>query len=349
MADTWLIVGLGNPGPRYELTRHNVGQLVVDELAARRGETFRAHKANARVAETWLRPGGAKLILAKPNTFMNVSGGPVAGLAKFYGVEPERVVVVHDELDIPFDTIKLKTGGGHGGHNGVRDVAKALGLRRVRARARRDRPPAGRQDPADWVLDPFGAAERKNLPILARRMPRMPSSSSSTRVCSPRSRSTTRRGPERARARRAQPPIARAAGRPSPTRPSERPARRDRRRRSGRGRRRRPRRCRSPRPRFLTIATMPWTSAQMPRTVPTQNATRRAAPIAHGREDRPVEVDVHRAQRDLAPGAEPDAVAGDRRRRSSRRRAASTASTSATTPSPIRRRRRASGGGVYGP
>jgi PTH1 family peptidyl-tRNA hydrolase len=166
MAQAWLIVGLGNPGPRYELTRHNVGQLVVDELAARRGESFRAHKANARVAETWLRPGGAKLILAKPNTFMNVSGGPVAGLAKFYGVEPEHVVVVHDELDIPFDTLKLKAGGGHGGHNGVRDVAKALdstAFARVRVGIGR---PSGRQDPADWVLDPFGASERKNLPIL---------------------------------------------------------------------------------------------------------------------------------------------------------------------------------------
>jgi PTH1 family peptidyl-tRNA hydrolase len=166
MADTWLIVGLGNPGPRYELTRHNVGQLVLDELATRRGETFRAHKANARVVETWLRPGGAKLILAKPNTFMNVSGGPVAGLAKFYGVDPARVVIVHDELDIPFDAIKLKAGGGHGGHNGVRDVAKALDsteFARVRVGIGR---PAGRQDPADWVLEPFGAAERKNLPIL---------------------------------------------------------------------------------------------------------------------------------------------------------------------------------------
>ena len=166
MADAWLIVGLGNPGPRYELTRHNVGQLVVDELAARRGETFRAHKANARVVETWLRPGGAKLILAKPNTYMNVSGGPVAGLAKFYGLGPDRIVVVHDELDIPFDTIKLKVGGGHGGHNGVRDVAKALDTAdfpRVRVGIGR---PSGRQDPADWVLDPFGATERKNLPIL---------------------------------------------------------------------------------------------------------------------------------------------------------------------------------------
>ena len=166
MAETWLVVGLGNPGPRYELTRHNVGQLVVDELADRRGEAFRAHKANARVAETWLRPGAAKLVLAKPNSFMNVSGGPVAGLARFYGVPADRVVVVHDELDIPFDTIKLKVGGGHGGHNGVRDVAKALGtpdFPRVRVGIGR---PAGRQDPADWVLDPFGATERKTLPIL---------------------------------------------------------------------------------------------------------------------------------------------------------------------------------------
>jgi PTH1 family peptidyl-tRNA hydrolase len=166
MAQAWLIVGLGNPGPRYELTRHNVGQMVLDELAARRSERFRAHKANARVAETWLRPGGPKLILAKPNTFMNVSGGPVAGLATFYGIEPEQVVIVHDELDIPFDTIKLKTGGGHGGHNGVRDVAKALDSGDfARVRVGIGRPP-GRQDPADWVLDPFGAAERKNLPIL---------------------------------------------------------------------------------------------------------------------------------------------------------------------------------------
>jgi PTH1 family peptidyl-tRNA hydrolase len=163
MADTWLIVGLGNPGPRYEATRHNVGQMVVDELAARRGETPRAHKANARVSETWLRPGAAKLVLAKPNSFMNVSGGPVAALAAFYRVPAERVVVVHDELDIPFDTIKLKVGGGHGGHNGVRDVAKALGTAdfpRVRVGIGR---PAGRQDPADWVLDPFSAAERSTL------------------------------------------------------------------------------------------------------------------------------------------------------------------------------------------
>jgi PTH1 family peptidyl-tRNA hydrolase len=165
VTEAWLIVGLGNPGPRYETTRHNVGQMVVDELAARRGEGFKVHKANARVAETWLRPGGPKLVLAKPNSFMNVSGGPVSGLAKFYGIDPARVVVVHDELDIPFDSLKLKVGGGHGGHNGVRDVAKALGTPEFpRVRVGIGRPP-GRQDPADWVLDPFGATERKALPI----------------------------------------------------------------------------------------------------------------------------------------------------------------------------------------
>ncbi|WP_309067366.1 aminoacyl-tRNA hydrolase [Microbacterium sp.] len=166
MAETWLIVGLGNPGPRYEATRHNVGQMVIDELAARRREPFKQHKANARVAETWLRPGAAKLVLAKPNSFMNVSGGPAANLARFYGTAPDRVIVVHDELDIPFDTVRLKSGGGHGGHNGVRDVAKALGTADfVRVRVGIGRPP-GRQDPADWVLDPFSATDRQTLPIL---------------------------------------------------------------------------------------------------------------------------------------------------------------------------------------
>ncbi len=166
MAETWLVVGLGNPGPRYERTRHNVGQFVVDELAARRGVTFKAHRANARVAETWLQPGGAKLILAKPNSFMNLSGGVVSSLARFFGVPADHVIVVHDELDIPFDAIRLKTGGGHGGHNGVRDVAKALDTPEfARVRVGIGRPP-GRQDPADWVLEPFGSAERETLPVL---------------------------------------------------------------------------------------------------------------------------------------------------------------------------------------
>ncbi|MGF2950515.1 aminoacyl-tRNA hydrolase [Microbacterium alcoholitolerans] len=165
MASTWLIVGLGNPGPRYAPTRHNIGQMVLDELADRRGERFREHKAGARVVETWLRPGGEKLVLAKPNSFMNVSGAPVAALARFYSVPAENVVVVHDELDIPFDSIRMKAGGGHGGHNGVRDIARALGTADfLRVRAGIGRPP-GRQDPADWVLAPFGSVEQKSLPM----------------------------------------------------------------------------------------------------------------------------------------------------------------------------------------
>ena len=164
MASTWLVVGLGNPGPRYAPTRHNIGQMVVDELAERRGERFREHKAGARVVETWLRPGGDKLVLAKLNSFMNVSGAPVAALARFYSVEPDHVVVVHDELDIPYDSIRLKVGGGHGGHNGVRDIARALTTADFpRVRAGIGRPP-GRQDPADWVLAPFGSVEQKTLP-----------------------------------------------------------------------------------------------------------------------------------------------------------------------------------------
>lgn len=166
MAESWLVVGLGNPGPRYELTRHNLGQLVVDELAARRHETFKSHRAHARVAETWLRPGAAKIVLAKPNSFMNLSGGAVSSLASFYGVPPERTVIVHDDLDIPFDAIRLKVGGGNGGHNGVRDVGKALNTAdflRVRVGIGR---PTGRQDAAEWVLEPFGPAERKTLPMV---------------------------------------------------------------------------------------------------------------------------------------------------------------------------------------
>lgn len=165
MAQTWIVIGLGNPGPRYEMTRHNIGQLVVDELAARRSTPFKSHKSNARVAETWLAPGSAKIIAAKPNTFMNVSGGPAAALAKFYSVPPERIIVVHDELDIPFDSLKLKTGGGHGGHNGVRDVAKALSTPEfIRVRVGIGRPP-GSGDPAEWVLAPFPASERQELQL----------------------------------------------------------------------------------------------------------------------------------------------------------------------------------------
>jgi PTH1 family peptidyl-tRNA hydrolase len=173
MTDTpWLVVGLGNPGAQYAGNRHNVGQMVLDLLAERAGVRFSRHaRAQAVVAEGRLGvlPGGRpgpRVVLAKPTTYMNTSGGPVSGLAKYYGVEPEQVLVVHDEVDIPFDSIKLKIGGGEGGHNGLRDISKALGSKEyVRVRVGVGRPP-GRMDTADFVLKDFTATEKKDLPIL---------------------------------------------------------------------------------------------------------------------------------------------------------------------------------------
>ncbi|WP_277209465.1 aminoacyl-tRNA hydrolase [Isoptericola croceus] len=173
MADTpWLVVGLGNPGPKYAGNRHNVGQMVLDLLAERTGSRFAKHtRAQATVAETRLGtlPGGApgpRVILAKPTTYMNTSGGPVSALAQYYGIDAEHVLAVHDEVDIPFDAIKLKGSGGEGGHNGLRDISKALGTREyTRVRVGVGRPP-GRMDTADYVLRDFSGTERKDLPML---------------------------------------------------------------------------------------------------------------------------------------------------------------------------------------
>lgn len=162
----WLVVGLGNPGPGYAGNRHNVGHMVLAELADRSQLSFKNHKSNASVAEGRSFAEGPRLILAKPNTYMNVSGGPVAALLRFYKIDPSRLIVVHDELDIPFDTVRLKVGGGHGGHNGIRDVAAAIGTGDfIRVRIGIGRPP-GRQPAADFVLHDFNAAEREVLPNL---------------------------------------------------------------------------------------------------------------------------------------------------------------------------------------
>lgn len=166
MTETWLIAGLGNPGPGYSRNRHNVGQMVLDELAARVGGSFKTHKARAQILEGRLGPGGPRVVLAKPLSYMNVSGGPVSGLATFYSVDPAHVVVVHDEIDIPFNTVKLKLGGGEGGHNGLRDISKALATKdylRVRVGVGR---PLGRMDTADYVLRDFSTVEKKDLPFL---------------------------------------------------------------------------------------------------------------------------------------------------------------------------------------
>jgi PTH1 family peptidyl-tRNA hydrolase len=161
----WLVVGLGNPGPDYAPTRHNVGFLVVEELAERADGRFAKHKrAHAQVAEERLQ--GHRAVLAKPSSYMNESGGPVKGLLDFYKVPMERLVVVHDELDIPFATLRLKLGGGDNGHNGLKSIRRSTGSGEFyRVRVGIGRPP-GRQDPADYVLRPWGSTERKELPML---------------------------------------------------------------------------------------------------------------------------------------------------------------------------------------
>ncbi|WP_137119931.1 aminoacyl-tRNA hydrolase [Segeticoccus rhizosphaerae] len=169
--DSWLIVGLGNPGPTYAGNRHNIGAMVVDELAARAGASLRAHKAQAQVAEVRLGtlPGGApgpRAVLARPLSYMNESGGPVAGLVQFFKIPLERIIVVHDEIDIPFASVRLKRGGGEGGHNGLRSVSKSLGSKDyLRVRLGVGRPP-GRMDAAAYVLKDFSGSERKELPFL---------------------------------------------------------------------------------------------------------------------------------------------------------------------------------------
>jgi PTH1 family peptidyl-tRNA hydrolase len=160
----WLVVGLGNPGSDYARNRHNVGQMVVDELASRLSASFTAHRAHALVSEG--RSGDERFVLAKPMSFMNLSGGPTAALLKYYKLGADRLIVIHDELDIPFDTLRLKTGGGHGGHNGIRDIQAAIGTPDfVRVRVGIGRPP-GRQDAAAFVLHDFSATEKQSLPSL---------------------------------------------------------------------------------------------------------------------------------------------------------------------------------------
>jgi PTH1 family peptidyl-tRNA hydrolase len=163
-ANQWLIVGLGNPGPGYAGNRHNVGNMVVAELAQRMSASFKSSRSNALVAEG--RIGDIRFVLAKPLSFMNLSGGPTASLLKYYKLDISRLIVVHDELDIPFDTVRLKIGGGSAGNNGIKDVTAALGTPDyVRVRVGIGRPP-GRMDAASYVLQNFSGTERETLPNL---------------------------------------------------------------------------------------------------------------------------------------------------------------------------------------
>jgi peptidyl-tRNA hydrolase, PTH1 family len=158
-----LIVGLGNPGPNYQHNRHNVGQMVLDELARRMGASFKSHKTSSQISEGRLNQ--SKVVLAKSNGYMNTSGAPVAALCKFFSVEPDQLIVIHDELDIPFGELRTKFSGGHAGHNGLRDIIAHLGNDYHRVRFGIGRPP-GQMEVSDFVLQNFSTVERKELDVL---------------------------------------------------------------------------------------------------------------------------------------------------------------------------------------
>lgn len=169
--EAWLVVGLGNADPSYAKTRHNVGFFVVDVLADRMSGEWRVHKSRrADVIEGRLGgTPGVRTVLGRPRSYMNESGGPVAGLVSFYKIPPERLVVVHDELDLSLGTIRLKLGGGDNGHNGLRSIRSALGtgdFHRVRIGIGR---PPGRQSPTDFVLRPFRSDERSDVELAVER------------------------------------------------------------------------------------------------------------------------------------------------------------------------------------
>ncbi len=160
----WLVVGLGNHAPEYAANRHNAGFMVADLIAERIGARFKSHRARAEVAEG--RLAGSPVTIVKPRSFMNLSGRPVAALRDFYKIPPDRIVVVHDELDLPFGTLRVKLGGGDNGHNGLRSITQALGTGDYyRVRFGIGRPP-GRMDPAAFVLRDFSPPQRRELPLL---------------------------------------------------------------------------------------------------------------------------------------------------------------------------------------
>ena len=159
MADRWLVIGLGNPGPEYEKTRHNIGQLVLDQLSD--GQKFSSHKSRMEICE--VKCGEQTLVLAKSRGYMNETGGPAKALLDFYKIEPTQVIAVHDELDLPYNALRIKQGGGDNGHNGLKSLTASFSNAdyfRIRMGIGR---PIGDQDPADFVLKPFSKEERKDL------------------------------------------------------------------------------------------------------------------------------------------------------------------------------------------
>ena len=162
-SNSWLVVGLGNPGPNYQSNRHNIGQQVLDVLADKHSQRFKSHKTGTLVAE--VSHSSQKLILAKSQGFMNVSGSPVQKLLQFYSIPLDRLLVIHDELDIEFGELRKKFDGGHAGHNGLRDISAKCGTGYHRLRFGIGRP-AGQMAVSDFVLQNFSTSERKELPVL---------------------------------------------------------------------------------------------------------------------------------------------------------------------------------------
>jgi PTH1 family peptidyl-tRNA hydrolase len=159
--ESWIVIGLGNPGPQYERTRHNIGAMVINQLAIQNSAKFSNHKSRADIAQFKL--AGISVVAATLRCYMNESGGPTKGLTDYFKVKSDRLIVVHDELDIPFEAIRLKQGGGDNGHNGLKSITSVLGADYFRIRMGIGRP-VGQQDPADFVLKPFSATEKKVLP-----------------------------------------------------------------------------------------------------------------------------------------------------------------------------------------
>ena len=159
--ESWIVIGLGNPGAQYERTRHNIGAMVINQLAIQNSAKFSNHKSRADIAQFKL--AGISVVAATLRCYMNESGGPTKGLTDYFKVKSDRLIVVHDELDIPFEAIRLKQGGGDNGHNGLKSITSVLGADYFRIRMGIGRP-VGQQDPADFVLKPFNATEKKVLP-----------------------------------------------------------------------------------------------------------------------------------------------------------------------------------------
>jgi PTH1 family peptidyl-tRNA hydrolase len=159
--ESWIVIGLGNPGAQYERTRHNIGAMVINQLAIQNNAKFSNHKSRADIAQFKL--SGISVVAATLRCYMNESGGPTKGLTDYFKVKSDRLIVVHDELDIPFEAIRLKQGGGDNGHNGLKSITSVLGADYFRIRMGIGRP-VGQQDPADFVLKPFSATEKKVLP-----------------------------------------------------------------------------------------------------------------------------------------------------------------------------------------